>query len=644
MIIKHPDSLPHRSIPWLFAAALASTVPHAAHLPLWLSLVAGSLWLWSAWLWSGNRRLPGKWPLALIVAITVGGMLYEFRTLLGRDAGVALLVLMMALKQLEMCSRRDAMVVIHLGYFLLLTHYFYSQSMMTGVWLLLSIWALTATLIRVNAGPELNARQVLRQAALIGAQALPFMLALFLLFPRISGPLWGLPKDAHSGTSGLSEQITPGNIAELVQSSEIAFRVRFDGPLPPPEKRYWRGPVLESFDGRTWSQRFRRQATLEISPLSTPLGYETTLEASQQKWLLALDAPLSIPAGASLNSTMTALASNPLDSRQRLRFSSALDYRLNIRENERTLQDNLKLPQGFNPRARTLAEGWRRQNLPEGVIQQALTMFNRDFYYTLEPPLLGEHSVDDFLFESKQGFCEHFASAFVFLMRAAGIPARVVSGYQGGEQNPLDGYLVIRQSDAHAWAEVWLPNQGWHRIDPTAAVAPSRIQRGIASALPAGAALPALIRVQGEWLKGLRYRWEALNNLWNQQILGYDPKRQRELLSGLGLPDADWRIMVQMLAVFCTLIASSLLAWAIYRRPQADPVLALWQKALRKLQRSKVDCASWETPLALVARVEASQPHLAAKVHALVSAYLLARYGAAPTDLKALREAVAHLP
>lgn len=639
------NALPHQSVPWLFAAALSSTVPHIGHLPIWLSLFATGLWLWAGWLWSGNRRLPGHWPLAVIVATALGGMFYEFHTLLGRDAGVAFLVLLMAMKQLEMRSRRDALVVINLGYFLLLTHYFYSQSIFTGAWLLLSIWVLTAALIKISAEGQLNTRFVLRQAALIGAQALPFMVALFLLFPRVSGPLWGLPKDAHSSTTGLSEQMTPGNIAELVQSGEIAFRVRFDGEPPAPDKRYWRGPVLENFDGRTWTQRSpRRGARLEITPLGPTLTYESTLEASQQKWLLALDAPISLPPDSNFNSGMAVISGVPLDNRQRFRFASTLDYRMNVRESAQVLQDNLRLPPNTNPRARALAESWQQQLPPDAIIKQALTMFNRDFYYTLEPPLMGVNGVDEFLFENKQGFCEHFASAFVVLMRAAGIPARIVAGYQGGELNPLDGYLVVRQSDAHAWAEVWLPEQGWRRVDPTSAVAPNRIQRGIVAALPANAPLPALIQAQGEWLRALRYRWEALNNQWNQQVLGYDTKRQRDLLSHLGVTDADWRSMVQLLAAFCSIIAIALLAWALYHRPMIDPLQRLWLEALRKLRRSKVDCAPWETPLALAARVEVTHPELAAPVRQLVSSYLLARYGAKPTDLTALRAAVARLP
>ena len=280
---------------------------------------------------------------------------------------------------------------------------------------------------------------------------------------------------------------------------------------------------------------------------------------------------------------------------------------------------------------------------PKAMIDKALDMFASDFTYTLRPPLLGRNGIDEFLFQSRRGFCEHYAAAFVVLIRAAGIPARVVGGYQGGEHNPLDGYLVVRQSDAHAWAEVWLNGQGWVRIDPTAAVSPSRIETGIADALPFGEPLPALVQWRADWVRTLRYRWEAINNSWNQQVLGYDMQRQRELLSRLGLPDADWRNLASLLGIICSLLVTALMAWTLYQRPKRDPARQLWQKALRHLARRQVDCAPWETPLALAQRVRERHPELADAFQRVADAYLQARYGRSDNNLKALREAVAQL-
>ena len=637
------EALDRQATPWLFATALATTAPHALHQPAWLSALAAVLLIWASRQWWKDERLPSRWLLVALVGAGCAGILLEFRTLFGRDAGVAMLVMFMAMKLLELRSRRDAMVVVTLGYFLLLTHYFYSQSIPTGLWLLACLWLITATLVRLHGGPTATPRAALRHAGLLCLQALPFMLVLYVLFPRISGPLWGLPTDAHAGKTGLSDTMSPGSISQLVQSGDIAFRVRFDGPLPPKQKLYWRGPVMEQFDGTTWRPYTGRQPAEQLEFLSPPIAYETTLEPHNQRWLLALDAPTGLAPEMALNGTLTVALRNPLTERQRFRLAASLDYRFNATEDPAAIRRNLLLPPGSNPQSRALAEQWRSAGIgPDAIVGKALALFAADFTYTLRPPLLGRDGIDDFLFRSKRGFCEHYAAAFVVLMRSAGIPARVVGGYQGGEFNPLDGYLVVRQSDAHAWAEVWLAGRGWVRVDPTAAVSPSRIETGIADALPFEDALPALIQLRADWARTLRYRWEAINNAWNQHILGYDPQRQRDLLARLGLPDADWRNLATLLGAICSLLVAGLMAWAIYQRPRRDPVLRLWHQALRHLARRQVDCAPWETPLALARRVEQQRPELAAPFQRVVDAYLLARYGT-DNNLTALRAAIAQL-
>ncbi len=636
------EALDRHATPWLLATALATTAPHVIHQPLWLSALAGVMLLWASWLWWKDERLPGRWLIVLLVGAGSAGILIEFRTLFGRDAGVAMLVMFMTMKLLELKSRRDAMVVVTLGYFLLLTHYFYSQSIPTGLWLLAAMWLVTATLIRLHGGPGNPMRATLSYAGLLCLQAIPFMLVLYLLFPRISGPLWGLPSDAHAGTTGLSDTMSPGSIAQLAQSADIAFRVRFDGAVPPKQKLYWRGPVMEQFDSTTWRPYEGRPPAPNLEIISPPIRYETTLEAHNQRWLLALDAPAELPSDFGLNSQLTVTKRQAITERQRFRLSASLDYRFNTAEDPAVLQRNLALPVGSNPDARALASQWRSNSAPEAIVSKALALFANEFTYTLRPPLLGRNGVDEFLFQTRRGFCEHYAAAFVVLMRNAGIPARVVGGYQGGEYNPLDGYLVVRQSDAHAWAEIWLDGQGWVRIDPTAAVSPSRIETGIADALPFGEPLPALVQWRSEWVRTLRYRWEAINNAWNQNILGYDPQRQRELLARLGLPDTDWRNLAIALGAACGLLVTGLMGWTLYQRPSHDPVTRLWHKALRHLARRQVNCAPWETPLDLARRVREQRPELAESFQPVVDAYLLARYG---TDhsLKTLRDAVAQL-
>ena len=638
------QALDRQATPWLFASALVTIAPHVLHQAYWLSALAGLLMFWAIRLWWKDERLPGRWVLFLLVIVGCSGILIEFRSLFGRDAGVAMLVVFMAMKLLELKSQRDAVVVVVLGYFLLLTHYFYSQSIPTGLWLLFALWLVTATLIRLHGGPASTTRASLRYAASLCLQAIPFMLVLYLLFPRISGPLWGLPSDAHAGMTGLSDTMSPGSISRLAQSADIAFRARFSTTPPAKQKLYWRGPVMEQFDGTTWRLHDNRGTSPQLETLSAPFRYVMTLEPHNQRWILALDAPVQLPEGLKASNVLAVTQRLPVTERRRYELAASLDYRFNVDEDPRALSRNLALPPGVNPQARALAERWRNSDhRPSAIIGQAQALFAAEFTYTLQPPLLGQNGIDEFLFKTRRGFCEHYAGAFVFLMRAAGIPARVVSGYQGGEFNPLDGYLVIRQSDAHAWAEVWLEGQGWVRVDPTASVSPTRIETGIADALPFGEPLPALVQWRADWLRTLRYRWEAVNNAWNQHILGYDPQRQRELLSRLGLPETDWRSLATVLGIACSLLVAAMTAWTLYQRPAIDPARRLWLTALRQLARRQVDCAPWETPTALAQRVRKQRPELAETFQNVVDAYLQARYGKSNNNLNALREAVARL-
>ena len=641
--------LEHDAIPWLLVAALATAAPHADHLPLWLSLLAGGVLLWRSWLWQHNALLPARWLLSLLVAAGVAGIGWQFHTLFGRDSGVALLVLFMALKPMEMRTRRDAIVVIMLAFFLLLTHYFYSQSIPTGLWLLGVTTLLTATLIRIHGGAQ-PVRAIFRYAGLLLAQAIPFMVIAFLLFPRVSGPLWGLPQDAYSGLSGLSDQMAPGSLNNLIQSGAIAFRVQFSGAVPEKPQLYWRGPVLNDYDGKTWRTRAPNTASLRKPPTIEAAGktisYITTLEAHNQRWLLALDLPVKLPDDSTLTTTFEARTREPVVSRTRYAFTSALNFVANLQETPALLQQALSLPPGLNPRTRELAETWRSTLIsPEKISNAALQLFHQEaFYYTLRPPLLGQQAVDDFLFTTRRGFCEHFASAYVILMRAAGVPARVVTGYQGGEINPVDGYLIVRQSDAHAWAEIWLANKGWVRVDPTAAVAPSRIEQGIEAALPSDDPLPALVRIDFDWLRDLRNRWEATNNSWNQWVLGYNPQRQREVLARLGLSEPDWRSMTVVLATLCGITLLIVTLWTLYQRNTDTPAQRAWRLFCKQLSQSKILRADWEGPLDFASRVARERPAYSVLTREAAGHFADLHYGKGqPEQLQKLKECTRRL-
>lgn len=642
--------LEHAALPWLQAAVLACLLPHALHLPLWLSLGAASTLAWSLNLALRQGSLPPRWLLLLAVLAACGGIVLEYRSLFGREPGVAMLVAMATLKLLELRSRRDALLLLILACFLLLTHFFHSQNLPTALWLLFAVWLIVAAMLRLQTS-ALPPRAMLHTAARLGMQAMPLTLVLFLLFPRISGPLWGLPHDAQRARSGLSEHVAPGSIADLALSGDIAFRVRFAAGVPARNFLYWRGPVLEHFDGSAWTPARPGGGKPRLETTAPAIAYETTLEPSRQRWLLALDAPTSWPATAGLGAGLSLVAREPLHERQRLSFSSSLDYRYNRDPNPGELQRNLRLPPGSNPRSQALGRQWRDEIAdPQARVERALKLFTQaPFAYTLQPPLLGPQAIDEFLFEQQRGFCEHYAAAFALLMRAAGVPARVVTGYQGGELNAVDGYLIIRQSDAHAWSEVWLAGQGWRRVDPTAAVAPERIELGLVAALPAGEPLPLLAAMRAGWLLELRDRWDALNNAWNQRVLGFNAERQREWLAGLGLNPGDWRRWALFLGAGTSGLLALLALWLLRQRPRRDPWRKEWDKALRILARREVNCAPGEAPLQLLARVESRIPDLAPDFARVVNTYLRARYGPAAGEverqvaLRELRAAVAQL-
>ncbi|GAB4125276.1 MAG: DUF3488 and transglutaminase-like domain-containing protein [Sideroxydans sp.] len=614
----------------LIACTLLVAAPHADHLPPWVSAICALLLGWRALLTWRDWPLPPRWLLLLITLASVAGIALTFRTLFGREAGVTLLILLTSLKLMELRTARDATVLIYLFCFIIITNFFYSQSLPIALFMFASLLLILATWLQVQAA-TLALRARLRFSALLLAQAMPLALLLFVLFPRVQGPLWGMPQDAYA-SSGLSDSMSPGSMSKLSLNDAVAFRATFDGTPPPRQRMYWRGPVLWDFDGTTWRRGepgSARAPTLEAGTQTA--DYSVTLEPHNKRWLFALDLPQHISITAELAPDFQLLSREAVNARLRYRATSVLDYRANRDESLQQLRRALALPRGYNPAARQLAQDWQRElRDPVKVVQRALTYFNREgFRYTLEPPLLGTHSVDDFLFHTRQGFCEHYAGSFVFLMRAAGVPARVVTGYQGGEYNALGGYYIVRQSDAHAWAEVWLPGRGWVRYDPTAAISPARIERGLAAAVPDSAALPFMARNPPAWLHNLRLNWDALTNQWNQWVLGYNSERQFAFLTRLGMEDITWqKLALDMLAGLALLVGliSLLLLRRLITRSH-DPVQQAWLKLCRKLARAGLPRAAHEGPLDYATRIAAARPQIASPLLQLTRQYLALRYG-----------------
>ncbi len=630
-------------------------LPHIFHLAWWILPAFFALLLWRYLMTRRQWRLPGlrlQFSFALLALL---GMSLSYGTWFGRDASVALLVVLCGLKLLEMNSRRDALLLCFLSYFLIITNFLYSQSIPTALYMGMVMLVATATLISLSDdNNRLSTRQRLRLSGTLLAQALPLMVVLFILFPRVVGPFWSLPKDAHSGITGLSDSLSLGNVSQLSLSDEVAFRVKFDGDIPPSSQRYWRGPVLWWTNGRDWKSGFQQNKAvgqINLHATGQPFDYTVTLEPHNKRWLFALELPTQAPSYGKMTPDYQMLANFPVQQRIRYQLRSYTDYRADIL----TLSQYrlaLRLPKGKHPRTRALAEQWLQENPhPETIVQRTIQHFNQEpFTYTYTPPLLLDDPVDEFLFETQQGFCEHYAVAFTVLMRAAGIPARVVTGYLGGSVNPIGNYLIVRQRDAHAWSEIWLQDKGWVRIDPTNAVAPERVEQGIETALPTEFN-PLGLEVNWDkdstvvkiWQQ-LRNRWDAINNGWNQWVLGYDPARQKQLLSRLGLKGMDWYGMTITLTVVIAVFLLCYAAW-MFLRPQLvvrDPVQQIYLRFCKKLARHGLHRLPHEGPLMFAARSCAARPDLAVPIQQIVELYVQTRYRSQLQTLPQLRMAVRH--
>jgi transglutaminase-like putative cysteine protease len=632
----------------LFAVTLV-VVPHFEHLPWWATALLVLMLFWRGFLAATQQPLPGR---VLMVPLLIGAafaVYLQHGTLVGQQAGVTFLLLLMALKLLEMRARRDIFVVIFLSFFILLTQFMYGQGLPVAVMTLMAVAALFFVLVSVNLDEaDLPAARKLKMVGWALLKSVPLTAVLFLLFPRISGPLWGTPSDNANGSTGLSNSMTPGSISRLLESNEIAFRVSFEGAVPDSDRMYWRGPVFGSFNGRTWSplsQRLVNPAPLTIeADRDAFVEYTVTLEPHQRDWLFALEAPAGLPVLPEFNPRITPemqlLAGDPVRRRIRYTMRSYTSFRFGRNADPPELQDWLGLPASYNPRTSEFAVELSqrvRSAAPAAedgdlrLVRAVLERFrNGGYAYTLTPP--------------KRGFCEHYSSAFVVLMRYLGIPARVVTGYQGGELNPIDGFVTVRQSDAHAWAEVWLKNRGWVRIDPTSMVAPVRVDRSALAAREAGLERSATFG-DGGWLRVWRFNWEAIQNSWNQWVLSYSQERQRALVEMFGLAPR-WESVAIILAVVVGVLLAGMALTSLRTRSVRDPLGDTYRLLREKLERAGVHTAEHCGPRDLYARARRALPVSdAQRARSLLSRYERMRYSrsseaVATADVRALRRAV----
>jgi hypothetical protein len=594
-----------------------TVLPHLTHLGWWTGVLVALVLVWRTQLALANAPLPGRWALTGVLLTAVGLTVLTEHTLLGKEAGVTLLVVLMALKTLELRARRDALVVFFLGFFLVLTNFLYSQSIAVAAAMIVSVWGLLTALVLAHmpvGRPSVRqAGGLAARAAVLGA---PIMVALFLLFPRI-GPLWGLPADA-GGKTGLSGTLRMGAVAELANDDSIAMRLRFPNGAPPPTAMYFRGPVLSAFDGVEWRRRPTSFGPVEVE--GPPLPYEVTLEPARIAMLPLLELTPNVVGATpqlpgyrtTFSGDLTWTADRPIAERVRFTAQAWLRVRKGPLTPRGDLVEDLLLPPGYNPRLIAWASGLRAQ--PRYAQAPADTMAgllldhirSEGFTYTLTPGTYGRDAADEFWFDRKQGFCEHFAASFVIAMRAFGIPARIVTGYQGTDPQPVDGYWIVRQSHAHAWAEYWQAGRGWVRADPTAAVAPNRIIRSQPLQPRPGLVASAFGSVSPELLKQLRGLWEATNNRWNQWVLGYSRQQQFHLLERLGVDAPDWHDLAMLLIGLFSSASLAGAAWAWWDRHRQDPWHRLLARVRQRLTQLGVATQPHEAPRTLAARARAA--------------------------------------
>ncbi|OUS17085.1 hypothetical protein A9Q88_04415 [Gammaproteobacteria bacterium 50_400_T64] len=656
--------IPRNSLFWLLLSVVISIALHLEHLPPWVALAGIVATLWQIQLYRERWRQPGrllKWSLAGACA---GGLFLHYGRMNGLEPMVALLFSGYSLKLLELHHKRDALVLIYLSYLIIILQSLFSTTIVSSFLVLIALLPVTAALVAMHGGAE-NTRPVaaLRTGLAMLLQAIPLMLVMFIVMPRI-GSLWAIPQKT-SGTTGVSDSMSPGDMTRLGRSGKIAFRVEFDGPIPAQSQLYWRGLVFSGFDGRRWDQqgpwgyndgKFLQWSDqgLEawdsvIKRRGEPLSYRVTLEATNSPWLFALSTPLPQSSTVALSRDFRLVSKNPVNAKLQYSVKSWLNNQL---EPESLVgwrhKLELALPSGFNPKTREIAEQWREQT-PDtlALINRLLALYNQEFIYTLRPPALGKHTVDEFLWGTKKGFCEFYASSFVFFMRAAGVPARVVVGYQGGERHPTENYLLVHQYDAHAWAEVWIQGSGWLRVDPTAAVAPERIEMSFADLFSEQAdflsaspfALERLRHIQ--WLNNLRLKLDSLDYAWAKWVLGYENVQNDFLLSLLGAINPQRIALFLLLAGGIALLPIFIMLYLSRDKNTRDELDRLFLQYCSRLEKMGLPRRPGEGARDFAQRISRCAPGLAEAVEHLTGIYESARYGEeGGTEVKAFKTAL----
>lgn len=620
-----------RELAFSAGVVLLAMIPHLPHLPVWIPLIfVGSL-LWRITVEIRATSLPNKWISNLLALVSLISVFANYRSLNGLEAGTALLSVMSGMKLLESRSDRDYSVLVFISFFLIFAELLYDQSLWMLPYSVVATLFSIAVLMRIHdGGANITLRIAMKRCAWIALQAAPFAVMLFVFFPRLQGQFWALPSRG-AATSGLSNSMSPGDVTKLSMSDDVAFRVEFSNSIPQESQLYWRTIVLHDFDGRTWRRNWQPSGAATIAQLGTATDYRILLEPNNQRWIPLLDVPIASQLPRSkLTQDLQLVADEPIATLTAINARSIVSSQFDVALSPTEQFIDTRLPKKTNPRAKELAQSMRAQS-PDVIayITSVLRMFHQEkFSYTLEPQPLGNQPVDDFLFNTRNGFCEHYASAFTVLMRSVGIPSRVVTGYQGGEINDLGNYMIVRQSDAHAWSEVWIDNRGWVRIDPTAAIAPERVNRGLSSAMADSEPVPGRMLRQFAWLNKLRLSVDAINTFWKKRVLQFDALAQHVLLMHVGIDSTDWHSMALLLGVaFVTFFLGMLgfLAWR-YEPKAIDPAQQQYLRLQRKLEKHHISRQPHEGPSDFLLRAAISLPTHGKQLREFRQTYLAIRY------------------
>jgi len=625
---------------WTLGAFAATLAAHMLWMPPWYALLLATLVIAR---WVQRRRFARAWPawikFPMLLAV-LAVVLFEYGDFTDRRAGTAALAGFVTLKLIESERRRDGLMMLTVCLFLISVQFLFNQGILISMYMAVPTLLVFLALNEVSAPPGTRGGLISRLGAVtrelvpLLAITLPLTIFLFLSVPRMSEPLWGSPNGTSEARTGLSDEMSPGSITELLADDTPVMRVTFEGAVPANSQLYWRGPVLWNFDNLVWrsARTLQRQRQVLNGPQTGAPGdlkYQVMLEPTDRNWLFLLDLPTGFPADARRLADGQVVRSQPVLSHYV--YSAASDLGASVPTGPRPQDDvieGLQRRHDANRRTESMAKSWVAETGAdrEALVLRALNYFrNESFSYSLAPPpLVSADRVDEFLFDTRSGFCEHYASSFVILMRSAGVPARVVTGYQGGDFNRVGGYLVVRNSNAHAWAEVLIDGRGWVRVDPTAAVSPERVELGSASSTSSA-------WIDTGFMRSLRDRFDALQAWWNRAMVQFDWAQQRDFFGDLGLDPSDWRQIGAWMAGGLGVIAALTAAWFFRSSHRAvAPGERAWRRYLARMRKLGVLRGPSEGALDFGHRASAQLPQWSEMIIGISRAYADLRY--APPD------------